>query len=186
MDGMKTPLDRGEAESRFATVFAHLGFLIAYARRRSAADPEAIAAEAMAIAWRRLADVPADDARPWLIATTRNLLLADRRRGRGAHHVGLDGVEVAAAEAPASPGLDLDPALASGLRALSESDREALLLIAWEDLTPTQAAASLGLTPVAFRVRLHRARRRLSHQLIDPEPRHRSVPSRLQTEWRHS
>src|SRR5437868_4734894 len=56
------------AETMFAEVFAHLGLLTAYARRRGARDPDAIAAEAMAIAWRRLADVPRDDARPWLIA----------------------------------------------------------------------------------------------------------------------
>ncbi len=45
-------------EPRFAGVFAHLGLIVAYASRRGAHDPEAIAAEAMAIAWRRLADVP--------------------------------------------------------------------------------------------------------------------------------
>src|SRR5579871_3093687 len=67
-------------EARFAAVFSHLGLLVAYARRRGAADPDAIAAEAMTIAWRRLADVPRDDPRPWLIATARNLLLAERRR----------------------------------------------------------------------------------------------------------
>ena len=63
---------RSAVEARFAEVFAHLGLLSAYARRRGARDPDAIAAEAMAIAWRRLADVPRDDPRPWLIATARN------------------------------------------------------------------------------------------------------------------
>jgi DNA-directed RNA polymerase specialized sigma24 family protein len=54
-------------------------FISRYARRRGARDPDGIAAEAMAIAWRRLADVPTADARPWLIVTARNLLLAERR-----------------------------------------------------------------------------------------------------------
>ena len=59
----------------------------------------------------------------------------------------------------------------SGIRAkfegaaLQEKDREALLLIAWEDLTPALAAASLGISSTAFRVRLHRARRRLNELL---------------------
>jgi RNA polymerase sigma-70 factor, ECF subfamily len=44
-------------------------------------------------------------------------------------------------------------------------DREALLLVAWEDLTPTQAAHSLGINPTAFRVRLLRARRRFQTKL---------------------
>jgi RNA polymerase sigma-70 factor, ECF subfamily len=156
--------DRSAAEARFASVFAHLGLITSYARRRGAHDPDEIAAEAMAIAWRRLADVPVDDARPWLIATARNLLLADRRR-RGKPVADLDSFEPAApAELPA-PAVDLDPELARALRSLSAHDREALLLVAWEDLTPTAAAASLGISAAAFRVRLHRARRRLLFEL---------------------
>ena len=42
---------------------------------------------------------------------------------------------------------------------------ELISLIAWEALTPTQAAAALGLTPAATRVRLHRARTRLKNAL---------------------
>lgn len=157
--------DRSAAEARFATVFDHLGLITAYARRRGAVDPDAIAAEAMAIAWRRLADVPDDDARPWLITTARNLLLAERRRRPPT--AGIDGIDVVA---PPSPAVELDPELERGLAALSPQDREALLLVAWEDLTPTLAAASLGITPAAFRVRLHRARRRLLFELDQRQP----------------
>lgn len=153
---------RSAVEARFAEVFAHLGLLSAYARRRGARDPDAIAAEAMTIAWRRLADVPRDDPRPWLIATARNLVLADRRR-QAATLQDVEGIEPAAP--PETPILDLDPELEAALATLSETDREALLLIAWEDLTPTGAAASLGISPAAFRVRLHRARRRLLYEL---------------------
>src|ERR1700733_13381185 len=71
--------DRLDGEARFAEVFAHLDFIPTYARRRGARDPDGIAGEAMAIAWRRLAGVPTADARPWLIVTARNLLLAERR-----------------------------------------------------------------------------------------------------------
>jgi DNA-directed RNA polymerase specialized sigma24 family protein len=55
---------------------------------------------------------------------------------------GLDGVDVAAASQPLAPELDLD--LAAGLRALSDQDREALLLVAWEDLTPALAGSPSG------------------------------------------
>jgi DNA-directed RNA polymerase specialized sigma24 family protein len=72
--------DRNAVEARFAEIFAHLDFISRYARRRGARDPDGIAAEAMAIAWRRLADVPTADARPWLIVTARNLLLAEWSR----------------------------------------------------------------------------------------------------------
>jgi RNA polymerase sigma-70 factor, ECF subfamily len=120
-----------------------------------------LAAETMTTAWRRLADVPSDDPRPWLIATARNLLLADRRR-HAISTADLDGVEP---EALPCPRVDLDPELEAALRSVSAQDREALLLVAWEDLTPAAAAASLGISPAAFRVRLHRARRRLIYAL---------------------
>jgi RNA polymerase sigma-70 factor (ECF subfamily) len=162
----KNPRGRSAVEARFAEVFEDLGFIAGYARRRGARDPDGIAAETMAVAWRRLADVPADDARPWLIATARNLLLAERRREPAATR-DLDGVDLPAPEQQFSHELDLDPDLAAGLRALSDQDRETLLLIAWDDLTPAQAADSLGITSAAFRVRLHRARRRLSAHLTE-------------------
>jgi hypothetical protein len=41
----QTP-DRSTIEARFAEVFAHLGLIAAYARRRGARDPDGIAAEA--------------------------------------------------------------------------------------------------------------------------------------------
>jgi DNA-directed RNA polymerase specialized sigma24 family protein len=125
---------RSALEARFAGVFAHLGLIAAYAARRGAKDPDAIAAEVMAIAWRRLADLPCDDPRPWLIATARNLLLADRRRHARAD-LDLADIEPAAPEEPCSPGLDLNAELEGALAALSPSDREALLLVAW-DLPP--------------------------------------------------
>jgi len=159
--------DRTAVEARFAEIFAHLGFISTYARRRGARDPDGIAAEAMAIAWRRLADVPTADARPWLIVTARNLLLAERRSNPETGRQPLGDIELEAPAEQLPSELDLDPDLAHGLRALPVKDREALLLIAWDDLTPALAAASLGISPTAFRVRLHRARRRLSGLLTE-------------------
>jgi RNA polymerase sigma factor (sigma-70 family) len=156
---MTNALDQTAAEERFRSVFAHLGAVAAYARRRGHRDAEAAAAEVMTIAWRRLPDVPVDDPRPWLFATARNIVRADARRSRPSSG------EAAEASTP-EPGLpELDPELAYALRSLSSVDREALLLVAWEDLTPTQAAHSLGINPAAFRVRLLRARRRLQAKL---------------------
>ncbi len=154
--------DRSAGEERFRIVFSHLGAVAAYARRRGSRDADAIAAEVMTIAWRRLADVPLDDPRPWLFATARNLVLADGRRS--ARTVVSDAIEPSD-DSPALEVLELDPELDAALRSLSPLDREALLLVAWEDLTPAQAARSLGIKPTAFRVRLLRARRRLKAKL---------------------
>jgi RNA polymerase sigma-70 factor (ECF subfamily) len=175
---------RDAVEARFAEVFAHLDFISGYARRRGARDPEGIAAEAMAIAWRRLADVPAADARPWLIVTVRNLLLAERRSEPAAGRQPLRDIDVAAPADELPFELDLDPGLAHGLRVLPETDREALLLVAWDDLTPALAAASLGISATAFRVRLHRARRRL-RDLLARQDSVQSVAAR-QPDWRQA
>jgi RNA polymerase sigma-70 factor (ECF subfamily) len=146
-------------ESDFRAVFSHLGAVTNYARRRGSTDAEALAAEVMAIAWRRLDDVPKDDPRPWLYATARNLLLEEARKRRRSVGTQLEPLSPA-------PELDeIDPELRRALLALSLLDREALLLIAWEDLTPTQAAKALGINATAFRVRLLRARRRLRAHL---------------------
>jgi hypothetical protein len=77
---------------------------------------------------------------------------------------------VAERDLPAFELGELDSELRRALLALSPLDREALLLVAWEDLTPSQAAHTLGINPAAFRVRLLRARRRLRAGLEDDKP----------------
>ena len=66
-----------------------------------------------------------------------------------------------------------DPALTAALARLSGSDRELLLLIAWDGLSPAEAATVLGIKPATARVRLSRARRRLTQALS----RERSDPT---------
>ena len=61
--------------------------VLAFARRRVGDhDGHDIAAEVYAMAWRRLGEVPVDDARPWLFAVARKVLLSTARsqRRRGA------------------------------------------------------------------------------------------------------
>ena len=51
------------------------------------------------------------------------------------------------------------------LARLTLRDREVLLLVAVDDLTPSEAASALGLTSEALRKRLQRARERLAAQM---------------------
>lgn len=53
----------------------------------------------------------------------------------------------------------------AALELLAESDREVLMLAAWEGLTTVELAAALQVTPAAARVRLHRARSRFAEAL---------------------
>lgn len=50
---------------------------------------------------------------------------------------------------------------AAAWRQLPTTHQEALALTAWDGLTAPQAAAVLGITPTAYRLRLSRARRAL-------------------------
>jgi RNA polymerase sigma-70 factor (ECF subfamily) len=59
---------------------------------------------------------------------------------------------------------ELGRALAA-LRRLPGRDREALLLVGVGDLGPTEGAKVLGISVSAFKMRIHRARQRLSRVL---------------------
>jgi RNA polymerase sigma-70 factor (ECF subfamily) len=65
------------------------------------------------------------------------------------------------------PSQQLDDAalMQAALSALAGPDREALMLVAWEGLDNEGASRVLGITPQAFAVRLHRARRRLETEV---------------------
>jgi RNA polymerase sigma factor (sigma-70 family) len=72
--------------------------------------------------------------------------------------------------------------LRAALQGLSDSDRELLLLAAWENLTNAEAAAALGISEGAARSRLHRARKRALkalHRLQDSASGRHSAMSTL-------
>lgn len=97
---------------------------------------------------------------PWLYGIAMNVLRRHFRQGAAqwvaAEDPGMDWDAVdARLDAEAKRGQ-----LRSALNVLSAGDRELLLLVAWEGLTPAEAAEVLGIGKVAARSRLHRARRR--------------------------
>lgn len=145
--------------------------MAAYLSRRAEPDQiDDLVDEVFLVAWRRLEVVP-PDARPWLFAVARNVLgthIRGTRRGRAL------GVRLArnyvdrVMPSPSAVPSELLVALAT----LGEKDREALMLVNWEGLSPADAARVLGDRPATFRMRLHRARARLRQALereIDPD-----------------
>jgi RNA polymerase sigma-70 factor (ECF subfamily) len=146
-------------------------------------DPERakdVAAETFLVAWRRLDDVPVEP-RAWLLGVARKVIAGQfrsqtrrdavaARLGRAAHDDTQD---------PATAFADHDEALAA-FATLGERDREVLRLVAWDGLNPVEAAEVLGVTRLAFTVRLHRARRRLE-KALEPEP----LPAASQKTRRH-
>ncbi len=162
-----------EPESRFRALFLRaypaLGRYAHY-RGLSQSDAEDLVSSTLEIAWRKLDEVPQDDPLPWLYAVARNLLRNNRRsEHRSAAllaRLPIPEPHPAPSE-PYGPGFE---AFREALAALEESDQEILLLIAWDGLSPSQAAVVLGCTAVAARTRLHRARKRLSAQLEHEAP----------------
>ncbi|MGH9214515.1 MAG: RNA polymerase sigma factor [Acidimicrobiales bacterium] len=156
-------------EARFRELFeATYGVVRRYAYHRGASEGVAddVVAQTFLVAWRRLDDVPDDDPVPWLLAVARNVGRNERRGGR--RRLAL--VHRLAAPRPVPP--PPEPADGAGVQAvhaalagLDTADQEILRLVAWDDLTPAQAATVLGCSPGAARVRLHRARRRLAAEL---------------------
>jgi RNA polymerase sigma-70 factor, ECF subfamily len=152
-------------EQLFAT---HYRAVRGYVLRRSASSAvEDALAETFLVAWRRFESVPGDPL-PWLLGVARGVLANQRRAEsrRGALNrrlLTIGSGSVSVWEPPAN----LSEELAMALTSLSEREREALLLVAWEGLEPARAARVAGCTPAAFRVRLHRARRRVVAQLAE-------------------
>jgi DNA-directed RNA polymerase specialized sigma24 family protein len=59
------------------------------------------------------------------------------------------------------------PGLRRALAQLGPSDRDVLLLVTWEGLTPTEAAVALGIPPGTARSRLYRSRSVMRRLLDD-------------------
>ena len=169
LDNQRCMSVRSERQRAFEELFAtHYWAVRGYVLRRCRASvADDVLADTFLVAWRRFDSVP-DDPLPWLLGVARRLLANQRRHER--RRFRLDSrlrsanlVTDSAPEPPVAIGADLAEALAR----LSEREREALLLVAWEGLEPNRAARVAGCSAAAFRVRLHRARRRLAAALSE-------------------
>jgi RNA polymerase sigma factor (sigma-70 family) len=145
--------------------------VLRYHERRTA-DADAahdLTAETFAQAWlarTRFRDRAGGSVAPWLFAIARHVLLTSVRKRaleqRACRRLGLE-LSGTAAE-PEERWLDgLDDALAE----LPEGQREAIRLRVEDDLAYDDVAASLGTTPEAARVRVHRGLAALRNRLSD-------------------
>lgn len=146
---------------------AHAGSVRAYLQRRSPASAvDDVLAETFVVAWRRRNTRPAKEL-AWLYGIARKTLSthlrgADRRdrlaeRARTNPEVGPDDFWRS----------DLREEIVAALRRVSSEDRELLLLLAWEGLSPAEIAIATGSNGSAVRMRLTRARRRFEKALAD-------------------
>lgn len=161
-------------------VARHTAALHGYLARRAPAAADDLVAEVWlrAFAGRAGFDPRRGTARAWLFGVARHVLAA---HWRGAEQAG----GPAGAEPAADPWQAVDqrldaaavaPLIRRTLRELPSVERELLLLVIWEELTPAEAAAAVGIPQGTARSRLHRARTRLRDALtpaVTAGPAHR-------------
>jgi RNA polymerase sigma factor (sigma-70 family) len=175
-----------EREQRFRRLYEQRRApLLAYALRRTRSPEDAadVVAETFAIAWRKLDDVPAGErAAGWLYGTARGVIAnTSRKTVTRSALVQRLGAELSCGEQVVEQAAVREPTtVAKAMAFLSEGDREVLMLAAWEGLRSTELSQALGCSPVAARLRLHRARARLRARLSSetsaPDFAHRRGP----------
>jgi len=146
------------------------GYLVRLSRRRDVAE------DLLEETWLRLVTrcaTLADDARlgPWLFTVGRNLYFS-WRRSRAVDESRTSELDPAwpAPERGASPfeaaaRSELERRVEAALARLPLRDRELLLLVGVEGLTPSEAAGVCGVPAVTLRARLHRAREKLAAEM---------------------
>lgn len=175
--GEQPAVGRERAEARFERLYADHGrAVLAYAVRRTTSPQDAadVVGDTFLVTWRRLDEAPSgDEERLWLYGVARRVLANHRRSARRRERLA-DRLRV---ELPGALDAVPPPSAGSGdvrsaLAELGPEDQEILRLCGWEELTPREIATVLGISHVAARSRLHRARHRLRRALRgtpDPE-----------------
>lgn len=158
-------------QRRFEAVFgAHYDAILLYVQRRC--DPSAVddvVAETFTACWRKLDAIKAGQELAWLYAAARRERLAAWRGQRSRAELTARAAQFGGSAHHPDFVEDVHEAevVMAALESLPERDQELLLLIAWEGLPPDTVARALGISVPTMRVRLHRARKRLSRRMDD-------------------
>ncbi|MGW4641744.1 RNA polymerase sigma factor [Sphaerisporangium sp. NPDC004334] len=140
-----------------------------------------VVSETFAIAWRRFGDMP-EPALPWLLVVARNVLRDNIRAEIRRESLAAE-LRAWTEEDPAEQVTER-LAVLRAMTSLTEEDRELLILVAWHGLTPRDAARVVGCSQATYRVRLHRARKRLVQAMRTAPAPHRPTRVRnLSEEW---
>ncbi|WP_405991973.1 RNA polymerase sigma factor [Streptomyces sp. NBC_00986] len=169
---------RGDSAAFTHLVKTHSSALHGYFARRMPAASEDLLAETwlQAFAARRTFDPARGSARGWLFGVAHNVLAQHlRRAGRQEPAPGPDVTDPWQVVDQRLDAAAMAPALRRALAELPPEERELLLLISWEQLTPTEAAAVVGIPAGTARSRLHRARGRLRDRLTLPRAAGRNL-----------
>jgi RNA polymerase sigma-70 factor (ECF subfamily) len=168
-----------DREARFSRLVRDHGDAVhRYIRRRhvvgDAIDAEDLLADVMAVAWRRLDDIPVGAEAPWLFGVAKHRLSNARHRSIRRERI-IAPIRPRAAAPAAEDVAIADIGLRGALDRLPYKEREALLLTAWEGLGPEELAIALDVSVNAAAIRLSKAK---SHLLaILSEDSQESLPA---------
>ena len=135
-------------------------------------ESEDIAATAFTTAWRRFDERPADP-RPWVFGIARNAM-ENSTRGRyrkKALEVRVQS-ELQILTYTSTESVDTRLDVARAWATLAAADQEVLSLVAFEGLSPDDAASVLDLKRTTYAMRLARARKRLRAAIDSQSSRH--------------
>ncbi len=139
-----------------------------FVRRRVAVaeDADDVTAEVFTVAWRRRAEwPPPDERRLWLYGVARHVLAGHHRTNTRQRRLAGRLVDVGQVE-PSSPEPTLaDDTLWRALARLDHTDRDLLIMRAWDGLAIPEIASLLECTTNAASIRLTRARAKLRVEL---------------------
>jgi RNA polymerase sigma-70 factor (ECF subfamily) len=165
-----SPSATNDRRDRFERCYQQLYAPVSAYVLRRVSSPEAaaeIVAETFLTLWRRLDDAPAGNGlRPWTYGIARrvlaNHLRGERRRTALTDRLVTDFARIVQQLPDPAESVTDRALLLAAIAQLSERDQELLRLVAWEGLSNDEIAVVLGVGPAAVRLRLHRARRRLT------------------------
>ena len=165
---------------RFTEIFErHFDAIFAFTARRlgrDLADDVGATVFVEAFVTRVRFECDRGDARPWLYGIATNLIHRHRRtegrrlRAYARAHPPTDGEPIDLEQRMDAEAMGAR--LATALRALAPNDRDALLLLAWAELSYDDIAVATGVPVGTVRSRIHRARQRVRAELgvSDPVP----------------
>ena len=172
----KEAMSTSEFDRRFTVLFErHHDEVLAYCTRRiPRTEADDAAAEVFAIAWRRIDEIDRENVRPWLYGIARGVL-ANRWRSLKRWTRLTRKVSGLAATLSDSPDVvvirrERDAEVIDALNGMKATDREVLILAAWEELSAPEIATVLGISTSAAAQRLHRAKRRFARVLGASSP----------------
>jgi RNA polymerase sigma-70 factor (ECF subfamily) len=166
---MRRASERRRLDGFEAFFVEHERRLRGYALRRTGSQQLAdeLVAEVMEIAWRRFDAIPQDRAFGWLCRVAINVESNQRRsrhrRSRAEGRAAREGERASLVTELDTERVPVESraAFAEAWATLVDEDRSVLSLVAWEALTTAELAEALGVSEVAARKRLSRARERL-------------------------